>query len=154
MNITTITTLQSLDSPSRLDQIILDVMSRSPLSFQTGINPIDGENIFVNRISADTKTYSDSLSEIHQSYIDVHIVLTGHEGYAAPITPAASAEIADYNSENDAALCCTIENEQHFKLAKDQCVTFFPGEWHRPMLADGEPNKVDKIVIKVKADLL
>ena len=142
----------------RLAQIIEQVMASNPAELPTGITHIDGDNLFVNRISAHTQHFADSLSEVHHQYIDVHVVLNGTEGYAAPLQPIAAESLAAYNVENDAALCNHVEDEQHFTLEPNQCAVFFPGEWHRPMLhhtsTDSQPQQVEKIVIKIKADTL
>ncbi|PSV49934.1 YhcH/YjgK/YiaL family protein [Photobacterium indicum] len=154
MILTTIPTITANTRPSALERIILDVMSRDPMQFATGINAIDGENVFVNRISGTTKQVDDALSEIHSRYIDVHIVLAGHEQYAAPLATVDVDNIPYFNIDNDAALQADIANEQVFTLMEHQCVTFFPGEWHRPMLCVETPSSIEKIVIKVKADWL
>ena len=147
----------TLQSP-RLAQIIEQVMTNHPADLPTGITHIDGDNIFVNRISARTKCCSESLSEVHHQYIDVHVVLSGTEGYAAPLTPTTAGHLAAYDPESDAALCQNIADEQHFILEPNQCAVFFPGEWHRPLLnhsgSDAQTQQVEKIVIKIKAETL
>ena len=154
MILTTIPTITAKSRPSALERIILDVMSRDPMQFVTGINVIDGENVFVNRISGTTKQLDDALSEIHDRYIDVHIVLAGQEKYAAPLATVDVDNVLNFDADNDAALQSDIANEQVFTLCEHQCVTFFPGEWHRPMLCVENPCTIEKIVIKVKADWL
>lgn len=125
MILTTISTITAQSTPSALERIILDVMSRDPMQFATGINVIDGENVFVNRISSTTKLLDDALSEIHNRYIDVHIVLQGQEKYAAPLATVDVGNVPNFDADNDAALQMDIANEQVFTLMEHQCVTFF-----------------------------
>lgn len=158
MIITTVHAHHIAPQSPRLAQIIEQVMANNPADLPTGITHIDSDKLFVNRISAHTKSYTNSLSEVHHEYIDVHVVLSGSEGYAAPLVPTTADSLAAYDAENDAALCQHIADEQHFILEPNQCAVFFPGEWHRPLLdhsgTDAQTQQVEKIVIKIKADSL
>lgn len=138
----------------KLYGIINEIMDMNPLKFPVGMTKVDGDDLFVNRISGETKLFEDSLSEIHKKYIDVHVVLKGNEKYRAALEVVNPDEVANFDLDKDAGLQRLIEDEQEFILKENQCAIFFPGEWHRPMLAINEIEVIEKIVIKVNKALL
>ena len=91
-------------------------------------------------------------AEIHQDYIDVHLVLSGSEqiGYSNQplvVNDDSKADLDLYFGE--------LEKENYVTLQAGEFAVFFPGEVHKPMSSyNGENTQVKKAIVKLRFDKL
>lgn len=110
-----------------------------------GSYEIDGRDIFVNIDNYKTKEIS--LPEAHRKYIDIQIVLNGHEkiGYA-PILQGKT-EI-QYDDEKDIEF---LKAEcEYIKAYSGRFFIFYPQDIHQPCITDETESDVKKAVFKIK----
>lgn len=101
-----------------------------------------------------TKPFGKLLElEGHKKYIDIQCVVTGqeligwiHAGNVQVTTP--------YDDGKDAWLGnLSVEKLNLFRLSAKQVAIFYPTDAHAPQLADGKPELVKKIVIKISTEV-
>ena len=84
--------------------------------------------------------------EVHAEYMDVQILLEGNERFTAF---RAIDTLPDSFSKADDIGFLEGECRNHLILSSMDAVIVFPGEPHTPGLADGKPEQVRKIVVKI-----
>ncbi|MBD1565954.1 YhcH/YjgK/YiaL family protein [Vibrio sp. SA48] len=150
-----ISTIDSLSVNNPLTAIIQQVSKIELSDLPDGISEIDGQDIFVNRIRSEAKAVEDSMLELHEEYIDVHLILSGSETIGFTLEQASQNYMQQHKFENDCEFSPYVENEQFITLNKNQYCVFYPKEWHRPMVKNHEhSNTVNKVVIKIRESIL
>ena len=91
--------------------------------------------------------------EIHQEYLDLHLVTNGQE--TVYFRPIVGLEITrSYDPESDIAFYHSQPAEETaLLLVPGQFVIFLPGEGHRPDCCPAQ-NEVTKVMIKIHSSLL
>lgn len=108
----------------------------------------DGNNVFANVTSSQTKSWADSSFEMHKEYLDIQFVLEG-------------AEIIGMETEDKLEATTEYQPDyQLFKLNKEydpmmvtagEMLIIFPNEPHAPFMAvDDKPAPIRKIIVKVR----
>lgn len=123
------------------------IKSTDFLGLPCGRYVIDGENIYANVEEYTTKT--ESKVEYHKKYIDIQMVVNGFEniGYC-DISEIKAPE--KFDSEKDIGFA---KGEVSFvKMYDGKFMILFPGDAHQPCMAIEKPQKVKKVVVKVKID--
>lgn len=116
-------------------------------TLQAGRHEIDGNEVFALVSEYDSKDPNDCRLEAHQIYADIQYLISGREaiGYAM----IGNQEILDpYSSEKDIAFYAG-ENTPLI-LEAGMFAVFFPQDVHRPCMQIDGPEKVKKVVVKVK----
>ncbi|MBQ7450639.1 YhcH/YjgK/YiaL family protein [bacterium] len=116
-------------------------------SISCGKYEIEGENIYINIEEYETKTVSKP--EYHKKYIDIQFLIDGEEyiGYC----PKSELIIDDgYDEQKDLGFGEGIVD--FIKLKKGIFMIFFSNDAHQPCMAVNTPNKVKKVVVKVRID--
>ena len=114
-------------------------------SLKCGKYEIDGKNLYVNIDEYTTK--ETSIPEAHREYIDIQIVLDGHEKIGYADYKKGKTEIA-YDGERDIEF---LKAEcEYFKAKTGRFFVFYPQDLHQPCITDGESSKVKKAVFKIK----
>ena len=115
-----------------------------------GRHELDGDKLYVNVQSYDTKAFNPELLEYHKKYVDVQLLLAGNETlYYAPAGTPVSRE---YNCGNDCGFNQVPETALPLKLEVGNFVLLLPEEGHLPGVGDG--SGVVKAVVKISVDLL
>ncbi len=107
---------------------------------------VDGDDLFYTISTYETKPANDT-PEAHIEYIDIQCLLSGEEymGVAAladmaeEILPRPEGDIRFYRGKTD-----------KLTLSAGKFIVLFPGDAHAPGIAVGTPEKVRKVVFKVK----
>lgn len=108
---------------------------------------IDGDNVFASVTEDPTKDFDKTNWESHRKYIDLQYVIAGKEKIGVcPITKAIVTK--PYNESRDAANYSATG--KIYKATPETFFIFFPGDAHRPNIADGNKEVDKKLVIKVK----
>lgn len=127
------------------------------LKWLRGVNPNIANGVYeINpRVKAivseyTTKEINEFGYEAHRDYIDIQYLIYGDEKiYCLPLEYLK--ETKAYNKEIDAAF---YEEEdakpQELLLGNGYFAILFPQDGHMPQLCESKPEKVKKVVIKVK----
>ena len=117
------------------------------LNAEIGKFEIDGKNVFAIISEYDSKKHEDCRLEAHRTYADIQFIIAGRE--AIGYTPLCNQEVtAEYIPEKD-IIFFSGETTQ-LPLEAGMFAIFFPQDIHRPCMQIDGPEKVRKVVIKVK----
>lgn len=129
-------------------EIISNFLKNNDLkNMKQGSYEINGRDIYVNIDEYKTKDMTASVPEAHRNYLDIQIVINGHEkiGYA---NLATATTVTPYDENRDieflSAKC------EYIKAFDGRFFIFFPQDLHHPCITDGEQSDIKKAVFKVK----
>ncbi|NSL86403.1 YhcH/YjgK/YiaL family protein [Chitinophaga solisilvae] len=117
-------------------------------TLEKGKYEIDGDNIFAIVNEYDTVPASGEQMEAHKKHIDVQYIVTGaeligHDFLQQQVPSKAYSETEDY--------MLFAEKPSFFtKLAAAHFAIFFPTDLHMPNLLIDTPQRVKKVVIKIR----
>lgn len=118
-----------------------------------GITELDGRRLYVNVHGYRTREHTACTWESHRHTADLQYCLAGSE--LIDCTPGAHLVATAYDTERDFETWPdSIRGETTLRLAPGRFALFLPGEQHRPMIADGAPAEIRKLVVKIDAALL
>lgn len=117
------------------------------LNAEIGKFEIDGKNVFAIISEYDSKKHEDCRLEAHRTYADIQFIIAGRE--AIGYKPLSNQKVtAEYLPEKD-IIFFSGETTQ-LPLEAGMFAIFFPQDIHRPCMQIAGPEKVKKVVIKVK----
>lgn len=119
-----------------------------------GERELEGRDIYVNHIIAQTRMLAEQQPEIHRYYIDVHILLAGREIIGAAPGLQGQPPSTDFDEAKDFGLYAGFGAETLLYLAPGDVALLFPGELHRPMSTLTAPAPIRKLVVKIARHLL
>jgi YhcH/YjgK/YiaL family protein len=126
----------------------LDFLRSAPADIPDGRHEIEGDRIYANVMSYETRDFGHRTHEAHRRYTDVQFLLQGEEQiYFTPATRLGTG--SGYNAEKDYELFAAPEFPSRLALSAGQFVIFHPGEGHQPACIGKAPCAVRKIVVKV-----
>ncbi len=108
---------------------------------------IDGENIFANLMTCQTKLANDT-PEAHRKYIDIQYLITGQE--LIGVAPLETLEQVEAREQND--IWFYRGEVTQVPIGNGRFLVLFPEDAHAPSIAVGAPSTVRKCVVKVLAD--
>ena len=114
--------------------------------FSDGRYAIDGEGIFVNIQTYETK--KDALFETHRKYIDIQYMIDGEEKVGVVDYSECKNEIP-YDSSKDIEFLNCNKEDNYQLLKKGEFLILYPNDAHKPSIAINNPNRVKKAVVKV-----
>ncbi|MFA5330223.1 MAG: YhcH/YjgK/YiaL family protein [Prolixibacteraceae bacterium] len=116
-------------------------------NLEIGKYEIEGKNVFALVSEYETKKAEDCRLEAHRAYADIQFIVSGKEaiGFAALENQTV---LTEYTSEKD-IIFFTGETSPLI-LESGMFAVFFPQDVHRPCMQIDGPEKVKKVVIKVK----
>ena len=116
-------------------------------NLEIGRNEIDGKNVFALVSEYESKKPEDCRPEAHQKYADIQYLVSGRE--AIGFAPLKDQTVTSaYNTEKDIVF---FEGETTpLILEAGMFAVFFPQDVHRPCMQINGPEKVKKVVVKVK----
>lgn len=127
----------------------LQFLVKTDLSnLQVGRMDIDGDRLYMLVQEYDTKPAEHGIWEAHRRYIDVQYLVSGHErmGFAH----LSVMQLGEYVPENDFQPMSGVGNS--VDVFAGAFVIFFPQDGHMPGLCVDLPEKVKKVVLKVKLE--
>lgn len=134
--------------------LVADFLRKNDLSrLQSGIHPIDGDDVFVNVQDAPVKTRHQARFESHRRMIDIQVPISSCEEYGwAPLEALPAAEYdetVDMTFHDPVPLASPEEVAQtYFTLHPGQFAIFFPSDGHAPAITT---KALRKAIFKVKA---
>lgn len=110
---------------------------------------IDGERIFANVSTYDTKDRDGAQFESHRKYVDLQAVICGEEAIGwAPLTDALTVTKEEFSKGGDIAYY-TGETVIDTVLPAGTFALLLPQDAHMPCLYTGKERKVTKIIVKI-----
>jgi biofilm protein TabA len=133
---------------------------KEAFEFLAGLKPdaeekkhfLRGNDLYVMVNSYETRPHN---LEAHRAYVDIQVVLSGAE--AIGWLPAQGLpEKTPYNPEKDIEFYdAPVEKQTLIRMNPGLFAVFFPWDAHAPACPlDGAPQRVKKVVIKIKKELL
>lgn len=125
-------------------------MNNDLASFENGSHPIDGDRLFVNIVTYETKKPEDRFWEAHKDYLDVHVPIKGTE--QIDLNFLDHMELGEYEKEGDFQPASGEMNASVIMNPGDFLVCY-PNDAHRTAVAaNGKPETVKKAIFKVRID--
>lgn len=131
-----------------LDTAIDFMLSHDLAALPLGRTEIDGSNVFLNKMEAETMPAEQKLFEMHRTYMDIQIDLVGSEGVETGECRGFSCP--DFSVEKDVGFgdCRTAAS---CVLTPGNFTVCMAGEPHKPGILVGEDSHLVKCVLKVRA---
>lgn len=108
---------------------------------------LDGDRLIAIVSRYRTKLPHEAVWESHRRYIDVQFMVRGSERFGYLPREAAPPIKTPYNDAKDVVFY--EPGDETLRLRAGHFAIFFPEDVHAPSLADGEPDDVLKVVMKV-----
>lgn len=114
---------------------------------EVGKYEIDGKEVFAMVSEYESKAHKDCRPEAHHTYADIQYIISGREaiGYAPLNNQIPTTE---FNPEKD--IVFYSGETVSLNLEAGMFAVFFPQDVHRPCMQISGPEKVKKVVVKVK----
>ena len=114
-----------------------------------GKSEIDENRVFVLRQNYKSKPIGECRYETHQKYADIQILLSGEE--LVDVCAKETLQTTEpYSAEKDIEFLDGSPAQIHrVILSYPLALVLFPYDAHKPCIAIGEPESVEKIVLKV-----
>ena len=140
--------------PRALRRAVEHLRQTDFVSLPAGNYDLHGKDMYVQVIDLTTKTFAETRPEVHREYIDVQYLVSGREriGFASDTGKNEVAE--DLLVERDLLFYTGMANESTLAMTPGSFAIFMPSDVHRPACAVEEPEKIRKVVVKVRAALL
>ena len=106
-----------------------------------------GEELFINRIDAPSNPQDEQPIEAHESYIDIQILLEGHERIGWLPRAKCLSPRAPYDESKD-IIFYHDQPTSYVDLLPGDFVILFPQDGHAPFIGDGSP--ISKLIVKVR----
>lgn len=136
------------DTEDRINKAIDYVSKLDILSEKVGTYIID-ENTYYIVQEYETRPVDSCKLESHRKYIDIQWIVKGKE--RIDVSNLVGLEVEEeYNEEKDMILWKKPKRMQRILLNEGSYVVFYPENGHMPCIADTEPMKIKKVVIKIK----
>ncbi|MCD8182147.1 MAG: YhcH/YjgK/YiaL family protein [Bacteroides sp.] len=122
------------------------VKTHDLLHTELGRIEIEGDNLFIMNINPECVSQDEQVLEVHHTYIDVHILLTGSERIDWKAIEDLSHEVQPYDAEAGCALY-KDKATTWVDLTPGQFMIVYPEDPHAPIIGQG---KIRKLIAKVK----
>lgn len=108
---------------------------------------IKGSDVYATRFTYETIPEEESFFEAHKNYLDIHLMLEGAE--RVEIAPPETLTEFDRVEAND---FYAYRGPAHYRLALDpgNFLVVFPNDAHRIKMELERPERVSKVVFKVR----
>ena len=115
-------------------------------SLLPGEYPIVGKEVYCKIWEGEGRGMEIPKLEVHDSYIDIHIVLKGTDTIGIRDRSRCTGDNIPYDETNDIAFM-EDSPENFISLGEDNLAVIFPHDAHAPLIGEGF---IKKAVIKVK----
>jgi biofilm protein TabA len=114
-----------------------------------GKHLIEGEEIFVNIATYDTRPREENEAESHRKYVDVQYIISGEEVIGFGKDNPRNEILKPYNVKGDYTLYGEITDESFVIMKEGDCAVFLPSDIHRPGCNYNGKSNVRKAVVKI-----
>lgn len=122
---------------------------------EEGKHEIDGKRIYCTIASGELKgiELEDCPLEIHDSYIDIHVLLEGSETFGIKDRCLCNDKDAKYDEGNDIAFLPDAP-DSYISLGVNNLLIIYPSDAHAPLMGEGSYKKaIFKVLVEVENDL-
>ena len=124
----------------------------TPDNYPGGRIDLDGDRLYMNLSSYETRPVEAKRSEAHRKYIDVMYMVEGEEIIYVKPTSRLENITMEYNEEKEALLADTDKDVTAVRMTPGCFVVLFPQDAHTPGCHAQGPVTVKKIIGKVRID--
>ncbi|MDD2420468.1 MAG: YhcH/YjgK/YiaL family protein [Bacteroidales bacterium] len=117
----------------------------NPGNMEPGEYPVMGKEIYCTIWEGNGKGLEFPPLEVHDSYIDIHLLIEGNETIGIKDRAKCSADNVPYDQEKDIAFIDEIP-ENFINMSPGNIAIIFPHDAHSPLIGEGH---IKKMVIKV-----
>jgi biofilm protein TabA len=116
---------------------------------------IQGDDIFAMVMSYETQSPETAILESHQKYVDIQAVLVGVERFECAPTEGLEIE-TPYDAKKDVVFYQrNSPRPMQVNIFPGTFILLYPEDAHMPtLMTNNQPEKIKKVVIKIKLDLL
>ena len=136
----------------RIDKVLEIASSLRADNFEKGRQVIDGDNLFINYVTYETRSREESVSEAHVKYADVMYMVEGSETIYVKPTFRLKKITKEYNPEIEALLAEIDDDVTPVRLDEGMFCILFPDDSHAPGCIADKAMSVKKIIGKVLLD--
>lgn len=122
------------------------VKSNDLLNTPLGRIELDGDNLFINNVEVTALKKEEQVLEMHEEYIDVHILLKGSETIGWKAIEELKVISKPYEAEGDCALS-TDASTSYSTLLPGEFMIVYPEDAHAPIIGEGV---IRKLIAKVR----
>jgi len=130
----------------KFEKVFQFLRQQSLESLEEGRYEIEGNEVYAMLTDKPGKNVEDAKLEVHDSYIDIQILLRGQETMGYLDRRFCKDEHSHYDEVKDIAFYNDAP-EVFFTLEPGNMVIFFPYDAHAPMIGS---DAIRKIIVKVK----
>lgn len=134
----------------KLEKCFAYIKDNDLRTFETGVYPIDGDNIFVNIVEYTTTTIENRFWETHKTYVDLHLMLTGAEEIHLNFLQNMSVK-EEYVEKTDVLLLEGCGNS-FVRLTDNDFLICYPEDAHCTGVQVNTPQTIKKAIFKIKVD--
>lgn len=138
--------MNNLDS--RISEVVAYLAKQDLANMPVGKYQVDDDFYYMVQEYV-TKYEADCRLESHQKYIDIQWIISGMERIDCVSVGGLSTKEA-YNPDKDVAFWNEPADMMRCVLNAGSYAVLFPNDAHKPCIAVGTPEKVKKVVAKVK----
>ena len=135
-----------LNLHSKFEKVFSYIIKHNLHEMEPGEYPVVGKDIYFTIWEGEGKGIEIPKLEVHDTYIDIHILLEGSETIGIRDRSRCDGENISYDPEKDIAFLEDMP-ENFISLAPDNLAVIFPHDAHAQLIGEG---KIKKAVFKVK----
>lgn len=124
----------------------IDYLNKN-LNAPAGRYEVVGDDCFLLMVDGTKRSKSEAKLEVHDKYIDVQVVLDGHESFGYKARKDCAASSGAFDEGSDIGFFEDAPTTYIDAVAGDALI-FFPEDGHAPLVGEG---KVRKAILKIKA---
>ena len=109
-------------------------------SMECGKYEIDGRKVYCTISEGELRDVEEAKQEIHDSYIDIHVLLSGSETVGIKDRSKCNGDDTKYQEADDIAFL-EDEPENYVVLGVGNIAIIFPADAHAPLLGTGSYKK-------------
>lgn len=136
-----------LGQSESLDKAIRFLLTTDLSTLQMGRNEIDGDEVFVNRFDYQTMEPEKAIWEGHETYGDIHVLLSGHEKIG--VTDVSMLTATARRPEDD-FIGYEGPVQTWLPMTPEDFLIVYPEDAHMVKVIDGESVPVQKTCFKFK----
>lgn len=132
----------------RLDVALCILSAIEPSELKPGRHVIQEGDVTCSRFTAQTHPREEGLFEAHRRFFDIHVPLSGTELLLfAPTEQLTPSGVFDPGTDCQRFHC---GQATELFLAPGMFAVCFPGDGHMPLVGEGAPHCVEKLIFKVR----
>lgn len=122
------------------DKVYQFIRKNNLHALEGGEYEIDGKKIYCKIWQGELKGLETPKLEVHDSYIDIHVLLEGSETIGLKDRGKCSDDAAPYDEANDITFF-EEEPENYVVLGLNNLAVIFPADAHAPLMGEGSCKK-------------